>query len=88
MSDFGFAFVSSPLFGYLDPGTMMFVMQCFVAAVVGAIVSAKMGWTWIQSRFYTVMGRKSKEQPTQLNVVHADAEETADEPVVSAKKAA
>lgn len=46
----------SPLFAYLDPGTLTFLMQCLVAAVVGGALSIRMFWTGLKMRFASLFG--------------------------------
>ena len=70
-----------PLFGYLDPGTITFVMQCFVAVVVGIAVSCRMYWTIIKNRVSTMFSRntvKNVEEAASAEIVAVDSQGTDD----------
>ncbi len=74
----------TPIFAYLDPGTLTFLMQCLVAAVIGGALSIRMFWTGLKLRIASLFGfRKGNveaaqpdEGEPQLDVLSAGQEST------------
>jgi len=71
-----------PLFGYLDPGTITFVMQCFVAVVVGMTVSCRVYWTVIKTRVSNMFSRnavKNSEEVVAGKITAVDSQSVSDD---------
>ena len=67
---------SPMLFGYLDPGTIMFVMQCFVAVVVGISLSCQIFWTFLKNRVASLFVRNGSKNSMEQPPVGAETVDT------------